>query len=98
MTVVLREFKQQEVSPDELKLLLSFVEEDIHDYQRQGTAFPLLKVSILYLPIYIARVLCMMMIWIVVSCRFAGYFGSEAEGGERNTRCDEESGSAFSDW
>ena len=44
MTVVLRDFKRHEISEDELKLLLSFVEEDIHDYQRQSTAFPLLKV------------------------------------------------------
>jgi len=44
MTVVLREFKGHDISEDELKLLLSFVEEDIHDYQRQSTAFPLLKV------------------------------------------------------
>ena len=43
--VVLRDFKRHTISEDELKLLLSFVEEDIHDYQRQSTAFPLLKVS-----------------------------------------------------
>ena len=45
MTVVLREVKQSQISEDELKLLLSYVEEDIHDYRRQITAFPLLRVS-----------------------------------------------------
>ena len=45
MTVIVRDYKKLTVSEDELKLLLSFVEEDIHDYQRQSTAFPLLKVS-----------------------------------------------------
>ena len=44
MTVIVRDFKQHEISEDELRLLLSFVEEDIYDYHRQSTAFPLLKV------------------------------------------------------
>ena len=43
--MILRDFKKQDVSEDELTVLLSFVEEDIYDHQRQGTAFPLLKVS-----------------------------------------------------
>lgn len=45
MTVVVRDFKQRDVTEEELKVLLSFVEEDVHDYQRQSTAFPLLKVQ-----------------------------------------------------
>ena len=45
MTAIIRDFKQHEISEDELRLLLSFVEEDIYDYHRQSTAFPLLKVS-----------------------------------------------------
>ena len=44
MTVILRDFRKQDVSEDELTVLLSFVEEDIYDHQRQSTAFPLLKV------------------------------------------------------
>ena len=44
--MIVRDCKKHTVSEDELKLLLSFVEEDIHDYQRQSTAFPLLKVSV----------------------------------------------------
>ena len=44
MTVIVRDFKKHEIKKDELQVLLSFVEEDIHDYQRQSTAFPLLKV------------------------------------------------------
>ena len=44
ITVVLRDVKQAHISEDELKLLLGYVEEDIHDYQRQLTAFPLLRV------------------------------------------------------
>ena len=47
MTVILRDFKKQDVSEDELTILLSFVEEDIYDHQRQSTAFPLLKVNII---------------------------------------------------
>ena len=43
--MILRDFKKQDVSEDELTVLLSFVEEDIHDHQRQSTAFPLLKVN-----------------------------------------------------
>ncbi len=45
MTVVVRELKRHEISEDELRILLGFVDEDIHDYQRQSTAFPLLKVT-----------------------------------------------------
>lgn len=44
MTVIVRDFKKHAITEEELRVLLSFVEEDIHDYQRQGTAFPLLKV------------------------------------------------------
>ena len=46
MTVILRDFRKQDVSEDELTVLLSFVEEDIYDHQRQSTAFPLLKVCV----------------------------------------------------
>ena len=46
VTVVLRDVKQSQISEEELKLLLGYVEEDIHDYQRQMTAFPLLRVPI----------------------------------------------------
>ena len=42
--MIVRDFKKHDVTEDELRILLSFVEEDIHDYQRQSTAFPLLKV------------------------------------------------------
>ena len=44
--MILRDFRKQDVSEDELTVLLSFVEEDIYDHQRQSTAFPLLKVSV----------------------------------------------------
>ena len=50
MTVVLRDVKQSEISKDELKLLLGYIQEDVRDYQRQMTAFPLLKVQ-LVLPV-----------------------------------------------
>ena len=43
--MIVRDCKKHTVSEDELRLLLSFVEEDVHDYQRQSTAFPLLKVK-----------------------------------------------------
>lgn len=43
MTVVIRDFKQFTVAEKHLQVLLGFVEEDIHDHTKQGTAFPLLK-------------------------------------------------------
>eukprot|EP00731_Ephydatia_muelleri_P001007 Em0001g1007a len=43
MTVVVRDFPQYEVEEEELRHLLTFVEEDIMDYRRHSTAFPLLK-------------------------------------------------------
>ena len=45
MTVILRDFTHSSVSDDELRLLVSYIEQDIHDYKRQSTAFPLLRVS-----------------------------------------------------
>ena len=47
MTVVIRDFKEFTVAEKHLQVLLGFVEEDIHDHTKQGTAFPLLKVNIL---------------------------------------------------
>ena len=49
MTVIIRDFKQYTVTEKHLQALLGFVEEDIHDHTKQGTAFPLLKVrSMIY--------------------------------------------------
>ena len=45
MTVIVRDFKKHDITENELRILLSFVEEDVHDYQKQSTAFPLLKVG-----------------------------------------------------
>lgn len=45
MTVIIRNFKQYTVAEKHLQVLLGFVEEDIHDHTKQGTAFPLLKVG-----------------------------------------------------
>ena len=42
--MVVRDYTQYEVVEEELRHLLTFVEEDILDYSRHGTAFPLLKV------------------------------------------------------
>ena len=44
MTMILQEYTHYKISEDELRLLLSYVEQDVHDYKRQSTAFPLLKV------------------------------------------------------
>ncbi len=44
MTVIVRDCRKHAITEEELKVLLTFVEEDIQDYQRQSTAFPLLKV------------------------------------------------------
>eukprot|EP00794_Sanderia_malayensis_P003704 gene3704-4224_t len=43
MTVLLRNGNKCKITDDQLKILLMFVEEDIYDHSRQGTAFPLLK-------------------------------------------------------
>ena len=45
MTKIIQDFTYYHISEDELKLLLSYIEQDIHDYKRQSTAFPLLKVK-----------------------------------------------------
>ena len=47
MTVIIRDFKQYTVTEKHLQALLGFVEEDIHDHTKQGTAFPLLKVRLM---------------------------------------------------
>ena len=44
VTVLVRDCRGHEVTEEELKVLLTFVEEDVQDYRRQSTAFPLLKV------------------------------------------------------
>lgn len=44
MTIVLEDHKSYSVSKEELGLLLAYVEQDVCDYTRQSTAFPLLKV------------------------------------------------------
>ncbi|XP_064596875.1 small subunit processome component 20 homolog [Liolophura sinensis] len=43
VTVLVRDVKLYKLGTDQLKVLLSFCEEDIHDFNRQGTAFTLLK-------------------------------------------------------
>ncbi|XP_065052935.1 small subunit processome component 20 homolog isoform X2 [Rhopilema esculentum] len=43
MTVIIRDNKHYKVTEEQLKILLAFVEEDVYDYTRQATAFPLLK-------------------------------------------------------
>ena len=43
--MIIRDFKQYTVAEKHLQVLLGFVEEDIHDHTKQGTAFPLLKVG-----------------------------------------------------
>ena len=47
MTVILHDYTHYKISEDELhvRLLLSYIKQDIHDYKRQSTAFPLLKVT-----------------------------------------------------
>lgn len=47
MTVIIRDFKHYTVAEKHLQALLGFVEEDIHDHSKQGTAFPLLKVRLM---------------------------------------------------
>ena len=43
ITVLIRDFTELKVTDRQLRVLLTFVEEDIHDYTRQSSAFPLLK-------------------------------------------------------
>ena len=44
--MIVRDFKAHDITENDLRILLSFVEEDVHDYQRHSTAFPLLKVGV----------------------------------------------------
>ena len=48
MTVIIRNHKHFKVAEKQLQVLLGFVEEDIHDHSKQGAAFPLLKVILLF--------------------------------------------------
>ncbi|XP_072378550.1 small subunit processome component 20 homolog [Diabrotica undecimpunctata] len=43
MAVLVREVKYHSIDTNQLKILLLYVEQDIHDYERQATAFNLLK-------------------------------------------------------
>lgn len=43
MTVVIRDYKEMEVTNKQLEVLLSYVEEDIHDTTRRSTGLPLMK-------------------------------------------------------
>ena len=45
LTVMVRDVKQHSIDEEQLKVLLTYAEEDIHDSNRQATAFSLLKVS-----------------------------------------------------
>ena len=75
VTVLLRDVKQSQISEDELKLLLSYVEEDVHDYRRQVTAFPLLRVN--------NTNVCIFIFSFDIS---AGYFGTQVcSGGHSQT-------------
>ena len=85
VTVLLRDVKQSQISEDELKLLLSYVEEDVHDYRRQVTAFPLLRVN--------NTNVCTFIFSFDIS---AGYFGTQVcSGGHTQTHV--QSGATFCD-
>ncbi|KAK3096539.1 hypothetical protein FSP39_001125 [Pinctada imbricata] len=43
VTVLVRDVKVHTISTDQLQVLLTFCEEDLHDYNRQSTAFSLLR-------------------------------------------------------
>ena len=51
MTVLVRDVQYHTITTDQLRVLLLYVEEDIHDSSRQATAFSLLKVSTVLLNI-----------------------------------------------
>jgi len=44
MTIIIKDYKEHQVTNKQLQILLSFIDEDIHNRNRQTTAFPLLKV------------------------------------------------------
>ena len=48
VTVLVRHVKFHKIEMSQLQVLLTFCEEDLHDYNRQSTAFTLLKVHIIY--------------------------------------------------
>lgn len=43
MTIIIRDYKEFKVTDNQLQVLLTYVEEDVYDSQRQATALPLLK-------------------------------------------------------
>ena len=86
MTVMVRDFKRHAITEEELKVLLTFVEEDVEDYRRQSTAFPLLKVWERRGGGGINNVLC-----------YSGHSESET-GGRRDLRCHAESGQFVPDF
>ena len=47
VTVLVRHVKFHKIEMSQLQVLLTFCEEDLHDYNRQSTAFTLLKVLII---------------------------------------------------
>ena len=42
--MLVRDVKYYKIETSQLQVLLTFCEEDLHDYNRQSTAFSLLKV------------------------------------------------------
>ena len=45
VTVLVRDVKMYKLEETQLQVLLTFCEEDLYDYNRQSTAFSLLKVE-----------------------------------------------------
>ena len=45
VTVLVRDVKMYKLEETQLQVLLTFCEEDLYDYNRQSTAFSLLKVK-----------------------------------------------------
>lgn len=46
MSVVVKDVKYHTISEEQLKILLLYVEQDLHNYERQATAFGLLRAII----------------------------------------------------
>ncbi len=50
VTVLVRDVHYHTIDEKQLRVLLGYAEQDIHDYSRQATAFPLLKVCCTFWP------------------------------------------------
>ena len=64
VTVLVRDVKYYKIETSQLQVLMTFCEEDLHDYNRQSTAFSLLKVTEIIIIILCQLDLSIIIIWV----------------------------------